>query len=103
MRFPCIKCGFCCQLLNRIPSMKGFDNGNGICAYLQGNLCNIYAKRPVICNIEKMYNIYFKEIITEKDFVIQNINCCINIIKEVGDKKALEEMNDVKNQFLGVL
>ncbi|MCI8645668.1 MAG: YkgJ family cysteine cluster protein [Firmicutes bacterium] len=61
--FICTKCGLCCRNIDKIPKLAGFHIGDGVCIYLsEDNLCNIYSTRPDICNVEKMYNLYYKVI-----------------------------------------
>ena len=60
--FECDKCGICCKHIDSIPQLKDFDSGNGRCIHLlDNNLCEIYFERPDICNVERMYEIYFKD------------------------------------------
>ncbi|GHU15270.1 hypothetical protein FACS1894163_01390 [Spirochaetia bacterium] len=63
-------------MLNKVPALSAFDLGNGVCRYLKNNLCLIYENRPLICNVEKMYNTYFKETMSEKDYLQKNIHVC---------------------------
>jgi len=66
-------------MLWHIPILSEYDKGNGVCRYLINNLCSIYENRPSICNTEKMYRSYFKEIMTEDEFVAMNMEACIQI------------------------
>jgi uncharacterized protein len=68
-------------MLRHIPVLSEYDNGNGVCRYLVNNLCSIYENRPLICNTEKMYRSYFREIMTEDEFVAMNMEACIQIIE----------------------
>ena len=81
MVFPCTKCGVCCKTLQHIPALLSYDKGNGVCRYLVNNLCSIYESRPLICNVEKMYVTYFKEIMTEDEFISANMEACIQIME----------------------
>jgi hypothetical protein len=63
-------------MLQHIPVLSDYDEGNGTCRYLQNNLCGIYANRPLICNIEKMYQVYFMDILTEEEFINMNTQAC---------------------------
>ncbi len=77
MTFECDKCGICCQHIDSIPQLKEFDSGNGRCIYLsENNLCEIYLDRPEICNVEKMYELYFKGEISEEEYICQNKMGC---------------------------
>lgn len=58
IKFTCDQCGLCCRLISKIPQLAAFDRGDGVCIHLRGALCNIYAQRPDICNVEKMYKAF---------------------------------------------
>ena len=73
MMFECDKCGICCKHIDSIPQLKDFDSGNGRCIHLLDNiLCEIYFERPDICNVERMYEIYFKESMSKEEYMRQN-------------------------------
>jgi len=91
MVFPCIKCGLCCKMLQHIPILTDYDIGNGACRYLENNLCSIYEDRPLICNIEEMYFLYFKGKMTEKEFVDINIKSCTLIVEYFKGKPIIEK------------
>lgn len=75
--FMCYKCGLCCRNINKVPELSEFDNGNGVCIYLRkDNLCDIYQARPDICNVEKMYYIYFKHVLSKSDYYNMNMQGC---------------------------
>ena len=52
--FLCDKCGLCCRNIDKVPQLKEFHNGDGICKFLTNNKCSIYESRPLICNIDKV-------------------------------------------------
>ena len=72
-------------MLKHIPFLSDFDRGDGVCRYLVNNLCSIYNERPSICNVEQMYLSYFKEIMTEKEFIELNIKSCLQIAEYYND------------------
>ena len=74
--FPCTRCGECCRHIDHIPQLASFDLGNGVCRYLHGNLCTIYATRPEICRVDVMYERYFKALYTREEFYQINIQGC---------------------------
>ncbi|MBQ9434044.1 MAG: YkgJ family cysteine cluster protein [Synergistaceae bacterium] len=76
MNFSCKKCGNCCRNIKHIPALHDFDRGDGVCVHLQGNLCEIYASRPLICNVEKMYSTFFKDTMTPEEFIALNLEAC---------------------------
>ena len=88
MVFPCAKCGICCKTLQHIPALSSYDTGNGVCRYLVNNLCSIYENRLLICNVEKMYVTYFKEIMTESEFIDINTEACTQIAEQINGSSA---------------
>ena len=74
-------CGECCRHINLIPELTEFDNGSGVCIYLQGNLCSIYENRPDICNVDVMYEKKFKTKYTKEEFYKVNQDACKEIMK----------------------
>jgi Fe-S-cluster containining protein len=55
MSFACSKCGACCRAVGSLPSMRGYDRGDGACKHLTPeNLCAIYEARPVLCRVDVM-------------------------------------------------
>jgi Fe-S-cluster containining protein len=92
MDFPCIKCGLCCKTLKNIPILSEYDNGNGVCRYLANNLCSIYDSRPLVCNVEAMYSKYFAPDMTEREFIIANLEACQKIADMFHDNAALQKI-----------
>lgn len=43
---------------------RHLDRGDGTCRYYDeaSRLCSIYSSRPEICNVDKMYDEFFKDI-----------------------------------------
>lgn len=74
--FPCAQCGECCRHINLIPLLAPFDQGDGVCIHLRGNLCNIYEDRPEICRVDTMYERYFSEKYTKEEFYELNLRVC---------------------------
>ena len=67
IKFNCNQCGLCCKALN--------------CQYLtKDNLCSIYETRPLVCNIEKGYEVLFKDKMTKAEWFQLNEHYC-NILK----------------------
>lgn len=75
--FFCNKCGECCRHIDLIKELKGFDAIGGVCKYLtRDNLCAIYDKRPLICNVDKYYSEHLKnEIPLSKWYEINEASC----------------------------
>lgn len=76
--FKCDKCGICCQNLKLSSIYKDLDRGDGICLFYneKTKLCTIYDKRPVICNIEKIYKLYFLDKIEKNKYYNLNYKAC---------------------------
>ena len=85
MMFSCIKCGLCCKMLKHIPILSDYDRGDGVCRYLDKNLCSIYNDRPVICNIEKMYFSFFSKKMKINEFLKLNKESCLKIAEYFND------------------
>lgn len=76
--FICTRCGQCCKNINMIPELYKFDRGNGTCIHLtENNLCNIYATRPDICNVDKMYSKVYKFQMTRDEYDRINMEGCL--------------------------
>lgn len=74
--FPCTKCGQCCRHLDRSPIYADMHNGNGICKYLDGNLCSIYENRPIVCRIDDAFEVFFKDRMTREEYYELNKKSC---------------------------
>ena len=87
MKFNCDKCGICCRNLNRSDLYTFLDRGDGVCKYLtNSNLCSIYDERPILCQIDKAYEIYFKETLTKEEYYQLNYNACIKLKYEFSKR-----------------
>lgn len=75
--FVCTKCGLCCRNIDRIPELADFHTGDGVCIHLSDdNLCNIYLSRPDICNVEKMFQLHYKTLMTKAEYEKMNMEGC---------------------------
>jgi Fe-S-cluster containining protein len=79
MLFPCIQCGLCCRKVDKISALPEFNRGDGVCRHLINNLCEIYENRPLICNVQRMYDSFFRKSIDEKTFIQENIKACLKL------------------------
>ena len=86
--FHCDKCGKCCQYIGRSPIYSFLDRGDGVCRYYEDNtkLCSIYKNRPVICRVDDMYDLYFKEMMTKEEYYELNYQSCMQL-KELKFRK----------------
>ena len=76
--FKCDQCGLCCRSVGTSYVYKDLDRGDGVCRYFQDgtNLCSIYHKRPLRCNIEEYYNTYFQDKMTKVEYFELNYREC---------------------------
>lgn len=77
--FPCDKCGECCRQLNKSSAYAMLDRGDGTCKYLKDNLCQIYDQRPIICQVDRCYDLFYKELMTREQFYELNRSVCIKL------------------------
>lgn len=63
------------------------DRGDGVCKHFDDSLklCTIYEKRPLLCNIDEMYNQFFCEIMSKKEYYNLNYAGC-KMLKEQSKK-----------------
>lgn len=74
--FTCTRCGVCCRNIDKVPELVNFHKGDGVCIHLtDDNLCEIYADRPDICNVEKMYEFY-KGLMSKEEYEKLNMDGC---------------------------
>ena len=60
-----------------IPELREYDAGEGVCKYLmKNNLCGIYSSRPDICNVDRMFEIKYKDIMTREEYDLINEEGC---------------------------
>lgn len=84
--FKCDRCGICCRHVNENPMYASFDSGNGVCRYLdlETNLCTIYYERPLLCNVDAMYEFKYKDEMTREEFYELNYKECEKLKKASG-------------------
>lgn len=87
MKIPCIKCGLCCRAKDVV------------CKQLKGNMCSIYDNRPNMCNAEKVYQMYFKNKMTEAEYIKFNLNCCIELAKKAGKAKIIKKLMRIQRRL----
>lgn len=75
--FICIKCGICCKNIDKIPELREFDAGDGVCVHLtKDHLCDIYLSRPDICNVDKMFEVKYRNLMTKEQYEKLNAEGC---------------------------
>lgn len=87
--FACGKCGHCCRSLDKSPIYAELDGGNGICKYLDGNLCSVYSTRPLLCRVDESYEVYFKNVMSRVEYEKINHDFCVELgfIMQGANKK----------------
>lgn len=57
---------------------KDLDRGDGICVYFDEatKLCSIYNSRPLKCNVDETYNLFYKSRISLEEYYQQNYEAC---------------------------
>ena len=83
--FKCDGCGLCCMNLKASPLYGDLDRGDGICKYFDfgTKLCLIYENRPEKCNVDKMYELYYGELLQRKQYYQLNYSVC-RTLKQMG-------------------
>ena len=76
MMFECDKCGQCCRNLRNNPIYDELHNGDGICKFLNGNICSIYETRPLVCRVDESYIVFFQEQMSYEEYIQFNYDCC---------------------------
>jgi Fe-S-cluster containining protein len=89
--FECDKCGLCCSYLGESTIYASLDRGDGVCKYLDGNLCSIYENRPLLCRVDESYEKLFSNEMTRKEFYMLNYKGCL----ELKNKYENKERHDV--------
>lgn len=79
--FLCSQCGECCRHVNLSPVYSQLDRGDGICKYLEGNICSIYQTRPLLCRIDESYDAFFKDSMSREDYYRLNYGVCDKLKK----------------------
>jgi Fe-S-cluster containining protein len=65
--FNCEKCGECCRHIEQFIDILPHQQ-DGICQFLQGDLCSIYEHRPDLCVYKRAYK-YLKNYFTESEYL----------------------------------
>lgn len=101
MKFNCSSCGACCK---RIGLLKDkfkelnfpYDvNEKGWCTMLdENNKCKVYENRPVICSVEKTFDMYIEKMgMTRMQAYLSQAKSCNQFIKEdkLHEKYLIDE------------
>lgn len=83
--FVCTKCGLCCKNIDKVPELSMFHRGDGVCIHLSDEkLCDIYQNRPDICNVEKMYELRYKEMMSQSEYEKMNMEGCRTLQRKMN-------------------
>ena len=82
--FDCTKCGECCRNLGGSSIYAALDRGDGVCMYLDGNLCSIYETRPLLCRVDESYKLLWKDKMSLKEYYDLNYAACAKLQKLGG-------------------
>ncbi len=79
--FPCTQCGLCCQHVHLADETRFLDRGDGTCRHYNATdkSCAIYAERPDICRVDRMYAMRYARHYTWDEFVALNLQVCANL------------------------
>lgn len=80
--FKCDCCGACCRNIDKSELYAELDRGDGVCKYLDGNLCSIYAERPLLCRVDESYELYFSERYSLEQYYALNYKICRELQKK---------------------
>lgn len=106
MKFNCTGCGLCCTKVreafenveNMLPAdkdaIKSFPYAakpDGSCEKLVDGKCSVYATRPLICNMERMYYEYYKpQNVPKRDFYNLAALRCNSLILAAGLEQTVK-------------
>lgn len=81
--FPCTQCGLCCRCVGLTIWGKHMALPNLACKWLdeESNLCTIYEKRPLMCNVDAFYEKVFSTGMTREEFYTENKAVCEELRK----------------------
>lgn len=86
MNFPCLVCGLCCEKAATVFALQTYIGEDGRCRNYdpETKKCRTYSHRPMICDTGKMYKAYFQTVMSEREFILQNLAVCYALNKEKG-------------------
>lgn len=95
MKFPCIACGLCCRMSGKVRQLADLIDASGRCRYFDEttHLCRIYDHRPTVCNVDQMYDLYFHNDMTRKEFYLKNLEACCLLNQAAGLAENLPRLH----------
>ena len=82
--FYCDNCGACCRNIGQSETYEELDRGDGVCKFLVGNSCSIYAERPVMCKVDAAFDLFFKDSYTQAQYYKDNHLSCLKFKLQEG-------------------
>lgn len=76
MMFKCDQCGECCRHLDLSPLYQDLNRGDGVCRFLEGNLCSIYTSRPLLCRVDECFEAFFLGKMSREEYDRLNFDAC---------------------------
>jgi Fe-S-cluster containining protein len=97
--YPCIRCGICCRNIGEIELLQDLNDGSGVCLNLRpDNLCGIYSRRPFWCNVTDTYNVVFRQVMPEHEFIASNLAICIELNRWFGNDENCLKLSGALKQ-----
>lgn len=84
--FKCDCCGECCRQLSLSDAYADLDRGDGVCKFFDEatSLCSIYKDRPIKCNVDAMFEVYFSHKMTREEYEELNYKACLELKKRAN-------------------
>lgn len=96
-KFSCDCCGVCCKSIRKSYFYtEELDRGDGVCKHLTAdNLCEIYADRPIFCNIDAYYDKFLSDKMSREEFHELNHAACERLKNFDESTAALERYDEL--------
>lgn len=84
--FKCDCCGVCCRRVPLSEIYSELDRGDGVCKFFDEDTsyCSIYENRPLKCNVDALFEVYFSRKMTRKEYYDLNYKACCELRKTEG-------------------
>ena len=81
--FKCDCCGVCCRHVSLSQIYSELDRGDGVCKFFDEDtsLCSIYENRPIKCNVDAIFELYFSQKKTKEEYYELNYKACRELKK----------------------
>jgi Fe-S-cluster containining protein len=76
------------------------EDGSVYACRLKYRLCGIYDKQPVICDTEMMYELYYMNTISEKQFIVNNFAFCMELAKKNKNESIQRRIEKLYETYL---